>query len=45
VPRRKWTKPSKEQHEEHRWALGVLMRGIVDRAKNEFNQTFVLVTQ
>jgi len=44
VPRRKWTKPSQEQHDEHRWALGVLMRGIVERAQLEFNQTFVLVT-
>jgi hypothetical protein len=41
--RRRWTKPSQEQHDEHRWALGVLMRGIELRA-NHFMQRFVLVT-
>ena len=40
--RRRWTRPTKEQHDEHRWALGILMKGIIERA-NQFAQTFVLL--
>jgi hypothetical protein len=42
---RRWKAPSEEQSREHRWALGVLERGIMGRASAGVLRMFVMTCE
>ena len=42
---RRWRAPTEDQHRDHRWALGVLGKGIAARATGDVARMFVMTCE